>query len=422
MSTDSLLTTTQEQDKRPDALSPGSLSLLSLMFGGFIGLGLLDGGGSVLWADVLVVFGVSKGIFGLLSGLGLALAFPLLLFGGRLVERVDNRLLLALAFLGMGVACLGFLSGRGGIAVFALILLIRSLSVTLLDLANNALAMDFERATNRHVMSPLHAGFSGGTLAGAGLVWLVFAGGGGFRAVYLGLAVIMGMAMCWAIYLSRTTVLPHQRQVNNVPPSMALALLKRPDIRLFAILTGLSFGGEALISQWAAIYLRDERDFSARIGVFAIAAYGFSMFVGRVTNGPISNRLGKRLTIMLQGGVTLVGGVLIFTGGPAIVAIVGCGLAGLGLAGPGPLALSLAGAAVPHAPGAASGATLAGGYLGFAGAPILAGIIATTASTRGVMVGVALAGVLIVFMALRMPKGQDDASATGTAAEATGLT
>jgi MFS family permease len=172
---------------------------------------------------------------------------------------------------------------------------------------------------------------------------------------------------------------------------------------LFAILTGLSFGGEALISQWAAIYLRDERDFSARIGVFAIAAYGFAMFVGRVSNGPVSAILGQRITILIQGAVTLLGGVLIFAGGPAAVAIVGCGLAGLGLAGTGPLALSLAGAAVPGAPGAASGATLAGGYLGFAAAPIVAGLVASTMSVRGVMIGVALAGALVIVMALRVP-------------------
>jgi predicted MFS family arabinose efflux permease len=263
--------------------------------------------------------------------------------------------------------------------------------------------MDFERATNRHVMSPLHAGFSGGTLAGAGLVWLIFAAGGGFRAVYLGLAAIMTLAMFWAIILWRTVSLPHQREALDVSPSLALSLLRRSDIRLFAILTGLSFGGEALISQWAAIYLRDERDFSAGVGVFAIAAYGFSMFVGRITNGPVSATLGKRVAILLQGGVTLVGGILIFMGGPAAVAIIGCGLAGLGLAGTGPLALSLAGAAVPGAAGAASGATLAGGYLGFAAAPILAGVVATTISVRGVMVGIAIAGLLVIVMALRLP-------------------
>lgn len=403
MSTEAISATKGDRSSRLSPLAPGSVSLLTLMFGGFIGLGLLDGGSGVLWTDVLDVFGVSKGTFGLLSGLGLALAFPLLLFGGRLVERFDNRLLLALSFLGMAIACLGLFSGRGGIALFALILLIRSFSVTLLDLANNSLAMDFERATSRHVMSPLHAGFSGGTLAGAGLVWLVFAAGGGFRAVYLGLATVMAVAVVWAIYLSRTVNLPHQREANDVSPSLALALLRRSDIRLLAILTGLSFGGEALISQWAAIYLRDEREFSARIGVFAIAAYGFAMFIGRVSNGPVSAALGKRVTILIQGGITVLGGVLIFAGGPAVIAIIGCGLAGLGLAGTGPLALSLAGAAIPGAPGAASGATLAGGYLGFAGAPILAGLVASTISVRGVMVGVALTGMLVIVMALRVP-------------------
>jgi hypothetical protein len=126
------------------ASSTALTGLLALMVVAFVGLGLLDGAGGVLWADVIDAFGVSKGAFRLLSGLGLALAFPILLFGGRLTDRFDKRSLLAVAFLGMGIACLGLLTGAGGIEAFAVCLLVRASSVTLLDLANNALAMDYE--------------------------------------------------------------------------------------------------------------------------------------------------------------------------------------------------------------------------------------------------------------------------------------
>jgi fucose permease len=378
--------------------------LLVLMFGAFIGLGLLDGAGGVLWTDVIDAFGVSKGVFGLLSGFGLAVSFPILIFGGRLAERFDKRSLLAISFFGMGLASLGLLTGTGGIAVFALCLILRASSITLLDLSNNALAMDYEQATNRRIMSPLHAGFSGGTMLGAGLVWLALAAGGGFRAVYLGLAAIFAVAVLWTLRLRGARASPERPVIRSEAPSVALSLLRRRDIRWFAAITGLAFGGEALISQWAGIYLRDERGFSARVGVFAIAAYGLAMFVGRVTNAPITTRLGDRRAILVQGGTTLLGGILIASGGPAAIAVLGCGLAGLGLAGTGPTALSMAGTAVPSATGAASGATLAGGYVGFAGAPALAGLVASLFSARVVMGGVALAGVLVVAMALRVPK------------------
>jgi hypothetical protein len=67
----------------------------------------------------------------------------------------------------------------------------------------------------------------------------------------------------------------------------------------------------------------------------------------------------------------------------------------------------MAGAAVPGATGAASGATLAGGYLGFAGAPVLAGLVASLFSARAVMAGIALAGFLIIAMALRIPASRN---------------
>ncbi len=384
----------------------GLTGLLVLMFGAFIGLGLLDGAGGVLWTDVIDAFGVSKGVFGLLSGLGLAVSFPILIFGGRLAERFDKRSLLAVSFAGMAIASLGLLTGAGGIAVFALCLIVRASSITLLDLSNNALAMDYEQAANRHIMSPLHAGFSGGTMLGAGIVWVALAAGGGYRAVYAGLAVVFALAVLWSLRVRRTVVLPQRPRGDREAPTVALSLLRRSDVRWFAAITGLAFAGESLIAQWAGIYLRDERDFSARVGVFAIAAYGFMMFVGRVTNGPVTTRLGDRAAILLQGGVSLVGGILIASGGPPAFAVVGCGLAGLGLAGTGPTALSMAGAAVPGATAAASGATLAGGYVGFAGAPVLAGLVASLFSAQVVMMGVAVAGLLIVVMGLRVPGGK----------------
>jgi fucose permease len=396
----------RESGARVHPAAAGLAGLLALMFAAFIGLGLLDGAGGVLWADVIAAFGVSKGVFGLLSGLGLAVSFPILIFGGRLAERFDKRSLLAVSFGGMALASLGLLTGAGGIAVFALCLVVRASSVTLLDLSNNALAMDYEQAANRHIMSPLHAGFSGGTMLGAGLVWVALAAGGGFRTVYLVLAAVFGLAVLWAVHVRHTVALPKSPAATQEPPRVALSLLRRGDVRWFAAITGLAFGGEALVAQWAGIYLRDERDFSARVGVFAIAAYGLAMFIGRVTNGPVTTRLGDRGAILLQGGITLLGGVLIASGGPAAVAVAGCGLAGLGLAGTGPTALSMAGAAVPNATGAASGATLAGGYVGFAGAPVLAGLVASLYSARVVMAGVALAGLLIVVMGLRVPRGR----------------
>jgi MFS family permease len=161
-------------------------------------------------------------------------------------------------------------------------------------------------------------------------------------------------------------------------------------------MTGLSFAGEVLIAEWIAIYLRDERGFSGSTGALAVTSYGVALMLGRLVNGPIVNRLGLKPSFQLQGVLTIIGGVLVVTNGPAMIALVGAFIAGFGLAGVGPSGLSLAGKAWPNAPGAAAGLTLLGGYLGLAAAPLLGGLFASVASTRVTLACVAAAGVGIL--------------------------
>ena len=98
----------------------------------------------------------------------------------------------------------------------------------------------------------------------------------------------------------------------------------------------------------------------------------------------------------------VVGGLLIVSGTSAAIIVVGCGVAGVGLAGMAPTALSLAGLALPSSSGAASGATLIGGYAGVAFIPFLAGLVASVLSVR-VVLGIEIVfGVVVVAMALRL--------------------
>jgi len=78
----------------------------------------------------------------------------------------------------------------------------------------------------------------------------------------------------------------------------------------------------------------------------------------------------------------------------------GAFVAGFGLAGVGPSGLSLAGKALPSAPGAAAGLTLLGGYIGLAVAPLLGGLFASVASTQITLACVAAAGVGILLASL----------------------
>lgn len=383
------------------ALSRDQRGVIGLVAGGLLVLGLMEGSAGALWPDVIKAFGVSKGAFGVASGVGLSVAFPVLLFGGRITTRFDKRLLLGIACVLLVAAALGLTIGQGLIAL-AVLLAARGVGIGLIDLSANALAMEVEQQTGRHLMSPLHSGFSAGTMAGAGIAWVVFTLGGGFRAIYLLLAALLVFYAAVAVRERMARPQPRQRTAIAGASPITLALFKRADIRGLAAITTVSFCGELLIAQWIGIYLRDEQGHSASIGVQAVLLLGGAMFLGRIVNSPITNRLGPRRSLLVQGVILTLGGVLIVGSDSAVITIAGCGVAGLGLAGIAPTALSLAGLALPTAPGSASGAMLMCGYLGVALIPFVAGGVASIASVRLVLTVEVLFGMIVILMSIRL--------------------
>lgn len=363
------------------------------------GLGVAAGAGGASWPDVLDSFGVSDGWFGLINGVAIVLSLPLLVFGGRASARIGKIPLLMAAAAGIGIFSAGFVFAPRTFVVFGLLMLVRGLSFATIDLSANALAMDAERVARKHIMSPLHAGYSAGTIVGAAMAALLFSAGSSFEAVYL-IVIVMFIGIFLAPALVGFRDRLADRETSGQDAGVSLAGFRDPTIRLAAIMTGLSFGGEVLIAEWIAIYLRDERGFSSSTGAVAVTCYGIALMVGRIINGPFVNRLGLRPSFQLQGLLTLIGGVLVVAGGPAAVPLVGAFIAGFGLAGVGPSGLSLAGKAMPSSPGGAAGLTLLGGYIGLAMAPLLGGLFASVASTRVTLACVAAAGIGILMASL----------------------
>jgi fucose permease len=384
-------------------LTAGSLprGLLPAISAGLISIGIFFGMGGPLWPDVLESFDVSKSQFGLLSGFSLALSFPVLLFGGRLTDAFGKVAVLFLSMLVLAAISFGFAVASGGIVVFAALLAVRGLGVALVDLSANTLTIDAETATGKHLMGPLHATFSAGSILGAGAVAVALGVGLQFRDVY---GFLAGVLLLLALVVAPVRWMDRDRHRGSVVPVQRFRVaFQSPTIRLCALLTGLSFAGEIIVADWTSLYLREDRGLSGSFAAACIVAFGVAMLIGRIVNGPMIRGLGVSRATMLQGVIASAGGVLIVAEVSAAAAMAGCALAGLGLAGIGPTALSVAGISLPADAGSAAGLTLAGGYIGLAGAPVASGLIADTQSTRTTLAMVAVVGLVVVFAARGLP-------------------
>jgi MFS family permease len=386
----------------PQTTMAHDVPLLGLIALGFVGMGALEASAGVLWADVLRGFGVSEAGFGLAMAVAVGLAFPVMIFGGRLADRVDKRLLLSLAFLLLAAGSFGLAIASGALALVA-ILAVRGLGISLTDLSNFALAMDYERDHRRHIMGPVLAGISVGGMLGPIAVWVAFGRGSSYPAVSLGLVAFYGTAALAALQLVRRR--PHLPCADAQSSPPAFGLLRRADLRILAALCGLGFLGEMLATQWVGLYLREDRSLDATVAVLALGAYAATMLVARLANGAFLARLGPARMLAIDGGLILAGGAALASGGPPAIAVTGCAIMGMGLAGVVPTALSQVGALVPAATGAATGAVMTVGYLAFVFGPAAAGALAAATSLRVVIASLVLAGVAVTALATRLDQG-----------------
>ena len=325
---------------------------------------------SALWPDVLDAFDVSERTFGLTSGLSLALAFPILLYGDRLTYRISKSTLLILGLGLLALAAVGLGLSIGPILVFVGLMVVRGVGIALVDLTGNALAIDAERLSGKHLMGPLHGGFSGGvivaTLLAAGVLGLGIA----FNWVYAAVAAVLIGGIVLALPLTRLDL---GDRPQTRPAFGSLADLRHPIVGKAALIVGIAFAGEVTLVEWSALYLTDVRGASGSVAAIALAAFSLAMLLGRTGNGLLLRKTGVRVSLILQGVTAAIGGVLLLLEGPIGIAILGCFIAGLGLAGAGPTALSVSGLAMPDRAAAAAGIALAGGYLGLIVSPIMGG-------------------------------------------------
>jgi MFS family permease len=355
--------------------------------------------------------GATTGVLGLAllaPAVGAIIAMPLV---GRLLPGRSSRTFCRVAVAALMVAILLPAFARSVPALAGALFFVGVANSTL-DLVMNAQGVSVERHLRRPILSSLHAAFSFGGFAGAGL---------GALAAALAIAPLPHLAFAALLFgIPGLTATGHLLLKDEDADAHAPALaLTRVPARL-ALLGAACFFcllAEGGASDWSAKLVRDDLAGSAALGALAYAVFSITMGLGRLVADRLWARWGSVGLLRRSGALAAAGFAAGLAPGSVPAAIAGFAALGLGLAGVVPT-LFRAGA---NQPGVSTGPALAVvsslGYLGFLAGPPLIGGVGQLTSLRLACSLLALAGLVVVLLAPKAAPPPARRAQTALAAE-----
>lgn len=359
---------------------------------------LVSGFGFSTWASRIPTMqqrlGLSEAALGsvlLALPAGLMLTLPVT---GLLLQRFSSRqiMLVGAVLYNAALALLGFAAHTWQLVV---LLFCFGSSRNLLNIAVNAQSVGVQALYPRSIIARFHgvwsvAGFAAAAV-GAGLVALDVAPGYHF----LGVAVLLtGLAVA---FFPGTLPLPPSTGAGARPG------FAWPDKTLlrFGLMAFTSMACEGTMYDWSAIYFAKAAH--APVGSVGFAVYMVAMTAGRFGGDALASRFG--VPALLRGsGLLMSGGLLLAAAVPVpLVAGLGFGLVGLGVACVVPLVFSMAGRSARLSGGPAIAAVSTVGYFGFLVVPPLVGFVAEAAGLRWAFAMMALLGLGLYALVSRLP-------------------
>ncbi len=280
------------------------------------------------------------------------------------------------------------------VAALAGALLVVGVTNSTLDLTMNAQGVTVEREMGKPLLSSLHAAFSFGAFAGAGL---------GAVAASLRVAPFPHLAIAAGLFggvglLATHYLIPRDRDADRSAPATRSRQLPTRLI-LLGVACFFCLLAEGGASDWSAKLVRDDLGGTAAVGALAYAAFSTAMAAGRLVADRLWARWGATGLLRRGGALAAAGFAAGLAIGTVASAIAGFLALGLGLAGIVPT-LFRSGSEEPDVPtGPALAAVSALGYLGFLAGPPLIGGIAELTTLRLACALLVLAGVIVMLLA-----------------------
>ncbi|MEU8420609.1 MFS transporter [Micromonospora sp. NPDC048835] len=311
--------------------------LLLLAYLAFVSLGLPDGLLGVSWLSIRADFDVPTEAVGWVLTAGTVGYLTSSVLAGFTLARVGVGALLAGSTLLASLALTGY-SVSPVLAVLVGCALVLGLGSGAVDSGLNAYAAG---AFGPRHMNWLHAFFGLGVAIGPLIMTGVLSAGLAWRWGY-------GIVAAAQLVLAAAFVLTVRAWHRGGPagneagdPAQATPAAPAPTVketlRLPAVWSGtlafvLYVAIEVSAGLWAFLLLTEGRGLSAALAGGAVSAYWGSLFVGRVVQGLVAERLGAGLVLRASLAGMAVGAALIAVPGPAVLAVLGLVVVGFAAA------------------------------------------------------------------------------------------
>ena len=313
--------------------------------------------------------------------------------GGRLIDRFGSRVVVVVAGLALSVCLVGPGLATSTPALAVALGLLGAFN-GVIDVAQNAQAVEVERAYGRPIISAFHAFFSLGGLIASLIGGVLIALDTDVRLT-LACAGVLGFLLTLAVRPGLLPPSPATTRESGEPRVHAPWSLRVVILSLLAFVLLLS---EGVAYDWSTVHLHDSLGARKDVAAWAFGAFSVTMTVVRLVADRVVARIGAAAYVQraaLVGAAGLLGAAL--APNPAL-AIIAWAVFGVGLAGCVPQFFSAAGNIDPAAAGTYLARVTGTGYLGLLAGPAIIGILTnwvslTTAFTVPI-IGCLLAGLL----------------------------
>ena len=318
-------------------------------------------------------------------------------WGAAAVVRTGAGLCVA-GLAGVGVAVL---ESVGSVAGAAVALFVYGVGTGVWDVAMNVEGAEVERRLARTVMPRFHAGWSLGSVAGAG-AGIAATAADVPMALHVGVLALLGAG---------ATVVAVPRFLPTQPPagggrSAGTSAWTEPRTLLIGVLV-LTFAlAEGTANDWIALAVIDGHDTAQWVGVAAFTLFVASMTTGRLVGPVFLDRHGRSPVLWVASVMVAAGALLTVFSGHALAIGVGVVAWGLGASLGFPIGMSAA-ADDPARAAARVSVVSTIGYGGFLAGPPLVGHLGDRVGTlEALLVVVALMVPAALTAAATRPSGQ----------------